>query len=221
VGPRRVARASLALRSSWDLSSAARTLLVPLLAVPQLTHYVLDGFVWRRARTRRSRSSRATAELFTDCLLAILARLVLRSGGDHEDRKLLARTAISAGALLSITACALAERPRDRVPRRPLARRRRDRRRGGVGIDRGDVVADAAAAIGNGKSSRYGDATTAPPSEPAFRARVAGRRAGAIVPASPPGRRAAVDRLEPSRLDVVDHPTESIVVAAPNDRDAR
>jgi len=72
VGPRRVARASLALRLELDLSSAARTLLVPLLAVPQLTHYVLDGFVWRAAANRRSRLVRATAELFTDCLLAIL-----------------------------------------------------------------------------------------------------------------------------------------------------
>ncbi len=28
--------------------------LVPLLAVPQLTHYVLDGFIWRRKRERIS-----------------------------------------------------------------------------------------------------------------------------------------------------------------------
>jgi hypothetical protein len=27
--------------------------LVPLLAVPQITHYVLDGFIWKRASTRR------------------------------------------------------------------------------------------------------------------------------------------------------------------------
>lgn len=31
----------------WDVQ-AARTFIVPLLAVPQLTHYVLDGFIWRR-----------------------------------------------------------------------------------------------------------------------------------------------------------------------------
>lgn len=31
----------------WDLASY-KTYLVPLLAVPQLTHYVLDGFIWRR-----------------------------------------------------------------------------------------------------------------------------------------------------------------------------
>jgi hypothetical protein len=31
----------------WDLDSL-RIVIVPLLAVPQLTHYVLDGFVWRR-----------------------------------------------------------------------------------------------------------------------------------------------------------------------------
>jgi hypothetical protein len=32
---------------AWDLGEL-RTFLVPLLAVPQLTHYVLDGFIWRR-----------------------------------------------------------------------------------------------------------------------------------------------------------------------------
>jgi hypothetical protein len=31
----------------------AHTFLVPLLAVPQLTHYVLDGFLWRRTRNPR------------------------------------------------------------------------------------------------------------------------------------------------------------------------
>ena len=33
--------------SPWDVSSL-KLLLVPLLALPQITHYVLDGFVWRR-----------------------------------------------------------------------------------------------------------------------------------------------------------------------------
>ncbi len=32
----------------WDWSREVRTFLAPLLALPQLTHYVLDGFVWRR-----------------------------------------------------------------------------------------------------------------------------------------------------------------------------
>jgi hypothetical protein len=32
----------------WDWSRNLRTFLAPLLALPQLTHYVLDGFVWRR-----------------------------------------------------------------------------------------------------------------------------------------------------------------------------
>jgi hypothetical protein len=32
---------------SWDLENW-KILLVPLLAVPQLTHYVLDGFIWKR-----------------------------------------------------------------------------------------------------------------------------------------------------------------------------
>ncbi|HVG17524.1 MAG TPA: hypothetical protein VNI02_00615 [Blastocatellia bacterium] len=31
----------------WDVESV-RVVLVPLLALPQITHYVLDGFVWRR-----------------------------------------------------------------------------------------------------------------------------------------------------------------------------
>jgi hypothetical protein len=33
--------------SEWDWQ-AAKAYIVPLLAVPQLTHYVLDGFIWRR-----------------------------------------------------------------------------------------------------------------------------------------------------------------------------
>jgi hypothetical protein len=33
--------------ANWDWQGA-KTFLVPLLAVPQLTHYVLDGFIWRR-----------------------------------------------------------------------------------------------------------------------------------------------------------------------------
>jgi hypothetical protein len=32
---------------AWELGGL-KTLLVPLLALPQLTHYVLDGFVWKR-----------------------------------------------------------------------------------------------------------------------------------------------------------------------------
>ena len=34
---------------AWDLASF-QVVLVPLLAVPQITHYVLDGFIWRRRR---------------------------------------------------------------------------------------------------------------------------------------------------------------------------
>lgn len=33
--------------ASWDLGNL-KMYLVPLLAIPQLTHYVLDGFIWRR-----------------------------------------------------------------------------------------------------------------------------------------------------------------------------
>ncbi|MCO8124388.1 hypothetical protein NHH03_21795 [Stieleria sp. TO1_6] len=40
----------------WNLESV-EVILVPLLAVPQITHYVLDGFIWRR------RSSRQVAQL--------------------------------------------------------------------------------------------------------------------------------------------------------------
>ena len=32
---------------AWD-TGTLKILLVPLLALPQLTHYVLDGFIWRR-----------------------------------------------------------------------------------------------------------------------------------------------------------------------------
>lgn len=35
----------------WDLASA-KLLVVPLLALPQLTHYVLDGFIWKRRSNR-------------------------------------------------------------------------------------------------------------------------------------------------------------------------
>lgn len=38
---------------SSSTSSAIRAVVVPLLAVPQLTHYVLDGFLWRRATNPR------------------------------------------------------------------------------------------------------------------------------------------------------------------------
>lgn len=32
----------------WDLTEMMRIYLVPLLALPQITHYLLDGFIWRR-----------------------------------------------------------------------------------------------------------------------------------------------------------------------------
>lgn len=34
--------------ADWEWSKDLKTLIVPLLALPQITHYVLDGFVWRR-----------------------------------------------------------------------------------------------------------------------------------------------------------------------------
>ena len=38
--------------SDWELGQL-KTYIVPLLAVPQLTHYVLDGFIWRRRSNER------------------------------------------------------------------------------------------------------------------------------------------------------------------------
>ncbi|HEY8075164.1 MAG TPA: hypothetical protein VIF62_13665, partial [Labilithrix sp.] len=35
----------------WELG-AAKLVIVPLLALPQLTHYVLDGFIWKRSAFR-------------------------------------------------------------------------------------------------------------------------------------------------------------------------
>jgi hypothetical protein len=35
----------------WDLGLVAQALLVPLLALPQATHYALDGFIWKRPRS--------------------------------------------------------------------------------------------------------------------------------------------------------------------------
>ena len=42
----------------WNVG-ALKLVIVPLLALPQLTHYVLDGFIWRR------RSNPSVAELVT------------------------------------------------------------------------------------------------------------------------------------------------------------
>lgn len=39
---------------NWNLE-AWKTFLVPLLAVPQLTHYVLDGFIWKRKNNENFR----------------------------------------------------------------------------------------------------------------------------------------------------------------------
>ena len=46
-------RADLRLADNPALTQAqalAEQLAVPLLALPQLTHYVLDGFIWRRPK---------------------------------------------------------------------------------------------------------------------------------------------------------------------------
>jgi hypothetical protein len=39
----------------WDLSPRAQMLLVPLLALPQSVHYMLDGFIWRRGKPALTR----------------------------------------------------------------------------------------------------------------------------------------------------------------------
>ncbi|HMJ10438.1 MAG TPA: hypothetical protein VK524_03475 [Polyangiaceae bacterium] len=44
--------------SEVELGALALALLVPLLALPQAVHYVLDGFLWRRGDTRRRRAQR-------------------------------------------------------------------------------------------------------------------------------------------------------------------
>ncbi len=44
--------------AGWRLPNPG-DLLVPLLGVPQLTHYVLDGFIWKRARNRSLNSTLA------------------------------------------------------------------------------------------------------------------------------------------------------------------
>ncbi len=33
---------------AWESAASLKTVLVPALALPQITHYVLDGFIWRR-----------------------------------------------------------------------------------------------------------------------------------------------------------------------------
>jgi hypothetical protein len=40
----------------WSLPDGHKTWLVPLLALPQATHYVLDGFLWKRRRDVRLRT---------------------------------------------------------------------------------------------------------------------------------------------------------------------
>lgn len=46
--------------AGWDLGRTSQALLVPLLALPQAAHYVLDGFIWRREQPG-AHPERATA----------------------------------------------------------------------------------------------------------------------------------------------------------------
>jgi hypothetical protein len=46
----------------WEIASW-KIILVPLLALPQLTHYVLDGFVWRRKNNPDFSFTRSTAKI--------------------------------------------------------------------------------------------------------------------------------------------------------------
>lgn len=50
--------------AGWTLGAAAQALLVPLLALPQATHYLLDGFIWRRGEGRPSVDSPAGNSAF-------------------------------------------------------------------------------------------------------------------------------------------------------------
>jgi hypothetical protein len=45
--------------SSFEVPPAALAFLVPLLALPQGIHYVLDGMLWRRTDTRARPAQRA------------------------------------------------------------------------------------------------------------------------------------------------------------------
>ena len=39
---------ALSIRPWWELSvGKALSFIVPLLALPQITHYILDGFIWK------------------------------------------------------------------------------------------------------------------------------------------------------------------------------
>jgi len=51
--------------SGWDLDSL-RIVIVPLLAVPQLTHYVLDGFIWKRKSNPNFVLANPTGNIETD-----------------------------------------------------------------------------------------------------------------------------------------------------------
>jgi len=43
--------------SAWRQSEQLQSVLVPLLAVPQITHYILDGFIWKRRSNPRFRET--------------------------------------------------------------------------------------------------------------------------------------------------------------------
>lgn len=43
--------------SAWHQSGQLQSVLVPLLAVPQITHYILDGFIWKRRSNPRFRET--------------------------------------------------------------------------------------------------------------------------------------------------------------------
>ena len=43
--------------SPWHQSERLQSVLVPLLAVPQITHYILDGFIWKRRSNPRFRET--------------------------------------------------------------------------------------------------------------------------------------------------------------------
>jgi hypothetical protein len=40
----------MAFLPSFPLSDTALGIIVPLLALPQITHYIIDGFIWKIKR---------------------------------------------------------------------------------------------------------------------------------------------------------------------------
>jgi hypothetical protein len=42
---------SIFYTSSFNANNPLLNMIIPLLALPQITHYILDGFIWKRKHT--------------------------------------------------------------------------------------------------------------------------------------------------------------------------